>query len=135
MVKLVYWQAMETGEPYFRWFDTGDLQSVEMLRSIAEVAKQTPEIRHWLPTREYAMVEEFLSTDTVPPNLVIRLSARLVDEVAPSSPTGLPTSRVHSEPDAALGFVCRANGRSPATCGGCRACWSSRIARVSYPLH
>ena len=31
MVKLVYWQAAETGEPYFRWFDSGDLHDLETL--------------------------------------------------------------------------------------------------------
>ncbi len=135
MVQLVYWQAMETGEAYFRWFDTGDLQSVEILRSIAAVAAQTPEIRHWLPTRERAMVEKFLEVETLPPNLVIRLSARMVDERAPEFSSDLPTSTVHSAPELADGFRCRANERTPATCGGCRACWSARIKRVSYPLH
>ncbi len=60
MVKLIYWQAAETGEPFFRWFDSGDLQSVEMVRDIVAVAERTPEIRHWLPTREYATVREYL---------------------------------------------------------------------------
>ena len=31
---------------YFRWHDSGDLQSVEHLERIAEVCRQTPRIRH-----------------------------------------------------------------------------------------
>ena len=35
--------------------DSGDLQSLEMLEAIAEVARQTPEVKHWLPTKEYGI--------------------------------------------------------------------------------
>ncbi len=133
MVKLVYWQAVETGVPFFRWFDTGDLQSVEMLRSIAAVAVQTPEIRHWLPTRELRIVEKYRSSSTLPANLVIRISARLVDELPPEF--DLPTSTVHYFPELAQGFTCRAANSTPPACGSCRTCWSTKVANVSYPLH
>jgi len=39
-------------ENRFRWFDSGDIQSVDMLDAINSIAKQTPYIDHWLPTRE-----------------------------------------------------------------------------------
>src|SRR5262245_26001367 len=35
---------------YFRWHDSGDLQSVDHLRKIVLVAEGCPEIRFWLPT-------------------------------------------------------------------------------------
>ena len=37
---------------YFRWHDSGDLQSAWHLARILEVCKQTPDTQHWLPTRE-----------------------------------------------------------------------------------
>ena len=40
------------GEKYFRWHDSGDLQSAWHLKQIFEVCNRTPETRHWLPTRE-----------------------------------------------------------------------------------
>ena len=43
---------------YFRWHDSGDLQSLTHLENIAEVAKRLPEIKFWLPTREYSIVSE-----------------------------------------------------------------------------
>lgn len=41
--------------PYFRWFDSGDIQSVEMLARIAEIAKRSPHCKFWLPTKEYTV--------------------------------------------------------------------------------
>lgn len=134
MIKLVYWQAAETGEPYFRWFDSGDLQSVEMLQQIATVAKHTPEIRHWLPTREYRIVTTFLAQDAFPPNLTVRVSAHLVD-ASPPKLSELPTSTVHSCSADPVGHVCPAPEQKPANCGGCRSCWDVEVENVSYPLH
>ena len=42
---------------YFRWHDSGDIQSVKHLRQIAQVCELTPTIKHWLPTREYKIVK------------------------------------------------------------------------------
>ena len=133
MVKLVYWQMAESGEPYFRWFDSGDLQSVEMLQRIVTVARHTPEIWHWLPTREYRIVAQYLANDSFPPNFVVRVSAPLVDGQAPQQ-FGLPTSTVHDQ-KAAQGFACAANESNPRDCGECRACWDATVGNVSYPLH
>ena len=36
---------------YFRWHDSGDIQSSWHLARILEVCKQTPDTKHWLPTR------------------------------------------------------------------------------------
>lgn len=134
MVKLVYWQAIEAGTPYFRWFDSGDLQSVEMMRKIAEVARLSPHIRHWVPTREYRFVEEYLLQEVIPENLVVRLSGHMVDG-APPSHLGLPTSTVHSSPTSAHGHLCPARDSSPANCGGCRACWVREVGNVGYGRH
>ena len=41
-----------TGEAWFRWHDSGDIQSQEHLKKIFEVCKRTPGTRHWMPTRE-----------------------------------------------------------------------------------
>jgi len=89
---------------YFRWHDSGDLQSVNHLALIIEIAKKTPSIRHWLPTREYKIIVDGLkemgytidpATKTVVevPNLTIRLSAHMVGKMAPEY--GFPVSGVH----------------------------------------
>lgn len=64
-------------EPYFRWFDSGDLQSPEMLGHIIDVARATPGTKHWLPTKERPMVDKWMRDhpgETIPDNLTIRIS-------------------------------------------------------------
>ena len=67
---------------YFRWHDSGDVQNLDHLRKIFEVCRLTPEIRHWMPTRE-AWTKDYLNE--CPENLIIRFSAPMVDQAAPAS--------------------------------------------------
>ena len=64
--------ALIKGQPWFRWHDSGDIQSDKHLQNIFEVCRLTPETRHWLPTQE----RQYLPADPagVPDNLIIRLS-------------------------------------------------------------
>jgi len=36
---------------YFRWFDSGDIETPELAKKISEVIGKTPNVKHWLPTR------------------------------------------------------------------------------------
>lgn len=120
-------------ESFFRWHDSGDIQSVEHLRKIADVCEATPKTAHWLPTREKGILAEYRRKHgDLPRNLVVRLSAAMIDGAPPKVP-GYRTSTVHKE-KAPRGFVCGANTRG-GYCGDCRACWDARVPNVSYPKH
>jgi hypothetical protein len=125
-------------DSYFRWLDSGDIQSVDMLRRIALVCEATPHTNHWLPTREYAIVREYIETHgALPSNLTIRLSAMYFDKpvVVPKSLQGIPgieTSNAHRH-GKATGFECEASTRA-GSCGDCRHCFH-RTGPVSYPFH
>ena len=71
---------------YFRWLSAGDVPNVEFLMNVHKVATLTPDTRHWLPTREYRIVKKYkaLVGATQPENLVIRLSAHMVNGQPPS---------------------------------------------------
>lgn len=116
---------------WHRWHDSGDIQSVEHLAKIVEVCRRTPRIKHWLPTREARMVREFLASNSVPKNLVIRMSATMVDGPLPSFAT---TSGVHTTAPADGAYRCPAPTQGH-KCGSCRACWSLSVAAVSYEAH
>jgi hypothetical protein len=122
------------GELYHRWFDSGDLQSVTMLRAIVRVAQLLPDIRFWLPTREADMVRSFLKSGGLfPVNLVVRISAPMVDD-KPLAAWG-HTSTVHkhrqlNEDEHAC--PARTQGNN---CGDCRACWDRTVRNVSYTKH
>jgi hypothetical protein len=115
---------------FHRWHDSGDLQSVEHFAKIIEVCRQTPKIRHWLPTRESAIIRAYKGA--IPGNLTIRVSATMIDGAAPP---GWPrASTVHRDKPAAGAHECPAP-RQEHMCGDCRACWSRDVPLVSYRLH
>jgi hypothetical protein len=125
--------AEKTNEPFHRWFDGGDLDSLEMLRAIALTCELTPTIKHWLPTREAAVVKRYkLQFGAFPTNLVVRISATMIDD---KPITGHDhTSTVHRKGVAYAGQACEARSRGN-VCGPCRACWQGDVANISYPLH
>lgn len=121
------------GEPYHRWFDSGDLQSVAMLACIVAVCRLTPGVAHWLPTREAGIVRDFLKSGGVfPENLVVRVSSTMVGD----GPRGgySHTSTVHKHGQDYSGEECAARQRGN-VCGPCRACWDAGVENISYPLH
>jgi len=130
-VDAMVFQILRAKVKEHRWFDSGDLQSLEMLEAIAEVARQTPGVKHWLPTKEYGIYAKYLKTNTLPANLVVRVSATMID--GNPSKVFKNTSTVHKN-NKAIGFECKARTRGNA-CGPCRACWDKRIKNVSYPKH
>jgi hypothetical protein len=127
---------------YFRWFDSGDIPSLEALERIVEVCVRTPHTLHWLPTREYAMVKAYITKhgrDSLPDNLIIRLSAMYPDRptVVPASLQGVKnvlTSNVHTKGHLPTGSECGASKRG-GQCGPCRDCWDLTVEAVSYPKH
>jgi hypothetical protein len=123
-------------DKYFRWHDSGDLQSLEHLEKIARVATMTPATMHWLPTREYAMIKRYIAKHgALPKNLIVRLSAMYPDQPVkiPASLVGVANvtaSNVHT--GAPIGQRCVAPDQAGA-CGTCRACWTDAV--ISYELH
>ncbi len=146
MVSMIA-RACQPPDNFFRWHDSGDLQGLWHLENIVAVCDRTPEVRHWLPTREYGFVEAFLATGkAIPENLVVRLSAHMIDSepVVPAALAGMPTSAVASVPFSSSGvrvvegkgsIECRAVETRDNKCGDCRACWDARVACVTYPQH
>lgn len=132
-VELMVAAISRTRSPYFRWFDSGDVQSVEHARQILAVAAATPEKFHWIPTKEKKIWREALDGHPVPGNVVIRLSAAMVDGAPPKSFTH--TSTVHKNEEATPGsHICPASTQG-GKCRDCRACWSPQVLNISYPWH
>lgn len=118
----------QTKNRYFRWHDSGDLQSLQHLLNVVEIAGRLPEVMFWLPTREVGLVRKYEALfGSFPPNLTVRVSAAMVDDPPPR------------------GFRCtstvvRESASCPAPkqgnkCGTCRNCWDPAVANVSYLEH
>ena len=115
------------GRPYFRWHDSGDIQSSWHLARILEVCKQTPDTKHWLPTRE-ARLLALMDPAIIPPNLIIRLSATKVNGAASKS---WPWTSTVTD---GKGKTCPAPDQG-GQCKSCRNCWDKSIKNVIYAKH
>jgi len=111
---------------YFRWHDAGDLQSLKHLQNIFEVCRLTPDTNHWMPTREARILNQ-VDPDTIPTNLIIRMSSHMIDQ-APVK-FWLWTSTVTTKK-----ATCPAPKQGN-KCKNCRACWDRSVSTVSYGKH
>jgi hypothetical protein len=124
------------GEKFFRWFDSGDIQDLAMLESIAEIARQTPNCTHWLPTKESGIVKAYLAKHkTFPSNLVVRISAYMVNQLEHSKLTGNGSVVLSSFESVPADIVACVAPKQGGKCLDCRACWSKEVKTVAYLEH
>jgi hypothetical protein len=118
---------------YFRWFDSGDLQSTDMLWNISTIAYHTPGVKHWLPTKESTLVRDFVKDGNIlPENLTIRISAAMVGQAPPVWwPNGSSVFK-DTTPEGARRCPAPSQGN---ICGDCRSCWNDQVKHVSYHIH
>ena len=117
-------------EKYFRWQDTGDLQSLKHLIMVCQVCLLTPDVKHRLPTKEVKIVKQYLKKYRFPDNLVVRVSSEMIGQHPRTDIPEVNTSTVNTD----IGFKCPAT-RSRNVCGECRACWNKKVKNVDYKLH
>jgi len=126
----------------FRWFDSGDIQSKSHLQNTVNVAIRTPKTRHWIPTREYQIIDEWLRENgSFPPNLTVRVSGQMKGDAAPSRytvssgvlPEGMSVEDMRTRTGREF-QVCPAYTQG-GQCLDCRSCWDQSIAMIVYPEH
>ena len=108
---------------YFRWHDSGDVQNLDHLNKIYEVCRLSPDVKHWMPTRE-AWVKDHLHYK--PDNLVIRFSPPMIGQ------------RNDTWPNSSMVVLKDASCPAPSQggkCGDCRQCWDPAVQVVSYGKH
>lgn len=113
---------------WFRWHDSGDIQSPSHLANIVAIARACPDVRFWLPTREKLFVTMHQRAHgQFPKNLVVRVSAAMIDGPPPeyfrntsTVTTGAPSCPSHKQNN---------------ECGTCRRCWDPKVKNVSYRKH
>ena len=112
---------------WFRWHDSGDIQSLKHLENIFRVCRATPGTSHWLPTREAQFLKR-LKVNQVPRNLIIRMSSHMIDQ----APVNFwPWTSTVTSGD---GRSCPAPEQGN-ECKDCRACWDRTVPNVCYGKH
>lgn len=131
-VESMVYLIKRSGETYFRWHDSGDLQSFQHLLNIVRVAESLPDVKFWLPTREKSIVLQYeRNLGDFPVNLVVRVSAAMIDSAAPAGFKHTSTVHEHGQ---AVGYSCPAQHQGN-KCLDCRACWNADVSNVSYHKH
>lgn len=117
---------------YFRWFDSGDLQSSGMFASIVNIARNCPEVSFWLPTRELSFTKQ-VPTDQIPSNLMMRYSTPMVDVLSKAQNSTMVFSSLNILPDNCQ--ACPATTTKDHTCNAhdCRKCWN--VGHIGYKIH
>ena len=124
-------QIKHSRTKYFRWHDSGDLQSFEHLVAICKIARALPKVLFWLPTRENALVRKYQSLGSFPDNLTVRVSGQMVDG---AMPVGFDNISMVTANGTVYGKECRAYLRGN-RCSTCRACWNKSVQCVTYHQH
>lgn len=120
---------------YFRWFDSGDMYSLELANKMLEVMRATPWVKHWLPTRmhKFSKFALVIAAMEALPNAVVRRSS---DSVDGQTVGGATSSTIFSADDQLPegATVCRAYEHG-GKCNGCRACYSKGVPVIAYKAH
>ena len=121
-------------DTHFRWFDSGDMYSLELAEKIYSVMKATPNTKHWLPTRMYKFpkFQDVLRRMADLPNVMVRPSSDAVDGTYTKGvhgstilPNGTSAEGVHTCPAYTQGGKCLE----------CRACYDKSVEVIGYPAH
>ena len=125
-VRAMAMQINSKKTKFFRWHDSGDIQDLRHLAKIFEVARRSPDVNHWLPTRE-AWTEKY--QDRAPSNLKLIFSMPMV--ILEAAGKFKYTSTVVTDSKKA---TCPAPKQGN-ECKSCRACWDKKVKNVAYLAH
>jgi hypothetical protein len=121
--------------PYFRWFDSGDMYALGLAEKILEVMTRTPWVKHWLPTRMHKFPKFRLVLESMKKldNVSVRFSS---DSVTGGYIDGLHGSVIIPTPDQVTDkmTLCKAY-KNEGKCNGCRACYDKSVELIAYPAH
>ena len=126
-------QALDS-QRYFRWFDSGDMYSIDLADKMLQVMTLTPWVKHWLPTRmaKFAKFQAIISKMQALPNVMVRFSADTVDGTYDARHGSVIIPDADTVPDGVK--VCEAY-KHDGKCNGCRACYDKNVPVIAYPAH
>lgn len=118
---------------YFRFFDSGDMYSLDLANKILELCTKATWCKFWIPTRmhKFKKFANVIAKLQALPNVVVRLSS---DSVTGETVEGLTTSTIFSDIVPTGAFECKAY-ENEGKCNGCRACYNKDVQVVAYKAH
>jgi len=142
-VTMLLWLQVKD---FFRWQGSGDIDSLKHLCNIVQVCENTPQLKHWMPTKEKGILKEFLKRGgVIPDNLVISMSGYFVDGGAvkgfddqPQITQHLTYNKRNRDGAVSKGYICPVEddlGFKSCDEANCSACWNPSVRVVAGALH
>ena len=124
-------------ERHLRWFDSGDVYDALLAEKIYKVISQTPNCKHWLPTRMHKSPAflVFLTRIRELPNAVVRLSSDSILGELPQITWPTVSTIVHPKQPTPNGAFRCPSPQQGGQCRECRACWSKNASVIAYEGH
>lgn len=127
-------------DKYFRFFDSGDIETPVLAKKIYEIIKATPNTKYWLPTRcdTIPRINCIINDIKTLPNVAVRLSANNLGLSKPER-DGVNSYVINpsdiSEAKANGINICPVTtpGSTQKSCDSCTLCYTN--AKVAYVLH
>jgi hypothetical protein len=120
---------------YFRFFDSGDMYSLELAEKMLELCTKANWVKFWIPTRmhKFKKFHSVIAKMQALPNVVVRFSS---DSVQGQTVEGMTTSTIFSEESQlpSNATICKAYEHE-GKCNGCRACYSKDVPLIAYKSH
>lgn len=127
---------------YFRWFDSGDLYSLQLGEKIKNVIQRTPDVKHWIPTRMYKdkNFKHILDQINLLPNAIVRFSNDTFNDY--KGYDSVVVNNISILQNSMNIFPCpfdfnTTNGFNieKKTCDQCFACWDKNTKLIAYLLY
>ena len=123
---------------WFRWFDSGDIQSQKMGENIIAICELTPWCNHWIPSKEYKWWKDIKNNKDEPSNAIVRISTPSHNNKPIKNFKYTSTTFEYKNNNPGYtGFECAAHKNKKLygkyECGDCRACWNKDISNIAYP--
>lgn len=118
---------------YFRFFDSGDMYSLELAEKILELCIRAHWVKFWIPTRmhKFSKFKNVIERLQSLPNVVVRFSS---DSVQGEIIEGKTTSTIFSDTVPLGALECKAYEHG-GKCNGCRACYDKDVKVIAYKAH
>ena len=131
-------------DPYFRWFDSGDIYHPKLAQKILEVMRLTRNTMHWLPTRSHKVdgIRAIITSMKKMKNVSVRYSSDKINSLTLKhgsfvfdARAGYESALRYRYPEADDDIeICMASTRG-GECGSCRSCWDKSVKVIAYPAH
>lgn len=134
----VYYEIKFSGLTYIRYFDSGDIISMDFFDRMVKLCKKTPDVKYMAFTKKYELVNDHISNNgELPDNLNIMFSSwdKMWDI---PNPHNLGIAYVDFKDKRLNPDFPKNTFRCPgkeSTCSACKICWNKNLKAVVFEQH